>query len=206
MAVFTIPFDYNETDKTTVPICVRDTDDFGNSVHFEWIEQGVVPVAHKLVKLAARVLHDGWRASEIVEPVVFKLSLEHGANVGYEPSARVYSRAEWFARDLKVGGRRARRKTEVELFVKTMESVEDEFDFLRSLTAKDTLDRLLEQLTELGMDDVRAMVPMILMECDAREFQHRFKKSRNAVSQQFFRGMRKAAQTAGIVGRLRDVE
>jgi len=206
MAVFTIPFDYDETDKTTVPICVRDTDDLGNLVHFEWIEQGVAPIAKKLVKLASRVLHDGWRASEIVEPVVFKLSLDHGANVGDKPSALVYSKAKWFAEDVKVGGRRVRRKTEVELFVKTMESVEDQFDFLQSLMAKDTLDRLLHRLTELGMDDVRAMVPMILMECDAHEFQRRFKKSRNAVSQQFFRGMRRAAQSAGIMGRLRDGE
>jgi hypothetical protein len=206
MAVFTIPFNYDETDRSTVPICVRDTDDAGNPVHIEWIERGVVPVAQKLVQLAGRVLNDKWRASEIVEPVVFKLSLDFGTDLGDEPSVRVFNRAMWFAEDLKVGGRRARRKTDVELFTTTLEALEDQFDLARCVAAKDTLSRLSERLQELGMRDVLAMVPMMLEGRDAAEFQHRFNKSRNAITQQFFRGMRKAARSAGIAGLPRDVK
>lgn len=207
MAVFTIPFNYDEAvDRITVPICISDTDDEGNLVHFGWIERGVAPVADKLVQLAGRMLHDEWRASEITEPVVHKLSREFGANLGDEPSTRVLKRAHWYAEDLRLGGRRARRRTDVELFVQTTEALEDQFDLANSVAAQNTLDRLMEQLTELGMEDVRAMIPMMLMECDSHEYQHRFKKSRNAVTQQFYRGMRKAARVAGITGRLPSVE
>jgi hypothetical protein len=49
MAVFTIPFNYDEAvDRGTIPVCISDTDDEGNPVHFGWIERGVVPVANKL--------------------------------------------------------------------------------------------------------------------------------------------------------------
>ena len=119
-------------------------------------------------------------------------------NLGVEPSARVLSGARWYAEDLRAGGRRARRKTEVQLFAHTLESLEDQVDFAKSLMAKDMLDRLVCQLIELGMDDVREMVPMMLRECEAAQFQRRFNKSRNAIAQQFFRGMRKAARVAGI--------
>lgn len=176
MAVFTIPFNYDErVDRITVPICISDTDDEGNSVHFGWIERGVAPVADKLVQLAGRLLHDKWRASEITEPVVHKLSRDFGGNLGDEPSIRVLKRAHWHAEDLRVGGRRARRKTDVELFVKSIEALEDQFNLANSITAQDTLDRLIKQLTELGMDEVRAMIPMMLMECDAQDFQKRLR-------------------------------
>jgi len=207
MAVVTIPFNYDETvDHTTVPICISDTDAEGNRVHFGWIERGVVPVAANLVQLAARVLHDKWRASEITEPVVHKLSREFGPDLGDEPSVRVLKGAHWYAEDLRVGGRRARRRTEVELFLRTVEAVEDQFNLESLIAAQNTLDRLVHKLTELGMEDVRAMVPMMLLECDAHEYQHRFKKSRNAVTQQFYRGMRKAARSAGLIGQLPDVD
>ena len=207
MPVFTIPSNYDESvDRVTVPICISDTDADGNLVHIGWIERGVAPVAEKLVQLAGRMLHDKWRASEITEPVVHKLSREFGADLGIEPSIRVLKRAHWYAEDLRVGGRRARRKTDVELFAKTVEALEDQFDLAASVANRDTLDRLLEQLTEFGMEDVRAMVPMMLMECDSQEYKHRFKKSRNAVTQQFYRGMRKAARAAGIAGTLSSTE
>jgi hypothetical protein len=199
MPVFTVPLNYDEeSDRLTVPICISDVDDHGNLVHFGWIERGVAPVADKLVQIAGRLLHDRLRASEITEPVVHQLSRDFGSKLGFEPSARVLAGARWYAEDLRVGGRRARRKTEVELFAHTLESLEDQVDFARSLMAKDMLDRLVNQLIDLGMDDVHEMVPMMLRECEADQFQGRFNKSRNAIAQQFFRGMRKAARVAGI--------
>lgn len=199
MPVFTVPLDYNEdSDRLTIPICISDKDDDGNPVYSGWIERGVVPVADKLVQIAGRVLHDRWRASEITEPVVHQLSRDFGSNLGIEPGVRVLTAARWRAEDLRVGGRRARRKAEVELFAHTLESLEDQVDFARSFMAKDMLDRLVHQLIDLGMDDVREMVPMMLRECEADQFQEHFSKSRNAIAQQFFRGMRRAARVAGL--------
>ena len=56
----------------------------------------------------------------------------------------------------------------------------------------------MEELDRLGLDDVREMVPMMLKECDADELIRHFGKSRNTISQRFYRGMRKAAAAAGI--------
>ena len=202
MAVFiTIPSNYDETiDKVTVPICIRTKDDRGNLVHCGWIERGVVPVAEKLVELAGRLLHDKWRASEITEPVVHRLSLDCGSNLGDEPSLRVLKGAHWLAEDLRVGGRRARRKADVELFFQTMEAMEDQFDLEKQVATQRTLDRLADQLSKMGMDYVREILPMMMLECDADEYRRRFDKSRNTVSQQFYRSMRKAARAAGILG------
>ena len=77
---------------------------------------------------------------------------------------------------------------------------------MKSIVAKDTLDRLVNQLIELGMEDVRAMVPMMLRECDAEQYRRVFNKSRNAITQQFYRGMRKAAHVAGIISSTADTE
>ena len=89
MPVFTVPFGYDETvDRLTVPICISDTDDQGNPVYFGWVERGVAPIAEKLVSLAAGELHDKWRASEIAEPAVHKLSRDFGRDLGIEPSWR----------------------------------------------------------------------------------------------------------------------
>ena len=44
MDVITIPFNYAELDDPdVVPICIADTDVFGNLVHREWIYQGWCP-------------------------------------------------------------------------------------------------------------------------------------------------------------------
>jgi hypothetical protein len=50
----------------------------------------------------------------------------------------------------------------------------------------------------LRLHDVREMVPMMLRDCTAQEFEVRFGKSRNTISQRFYRAMRRAARAAGI--------
>jgi hypothetical protein len=197
--VVTIPFDYDEKSAgSIVPICINDIDPEGNRIQPSLIELGVVPVADLLRKIAARVLNDLWRVSEITDLSVHSIWRTHGENFGPEPSVRILKRAHWFAEDLRVGGRRARRKAEVELFATTLEALQDEFDLVAHLEAKDTLDRLMQELERLGMNDVREMVPMMLRECDAHEFISRFGKSRNTISRRFYRGMRKAAAAVGI--------
>jgi hypothetical protein len=199
MEVIIVPFDYKEKlNSSVVPICIGDIDSDGNPIHLEWVERGVVPVADPLRKIAQRLLNDVWRVSELTERTVHSLSRKHGGDLGDDPSLRVLKRAHWYAEDLRVGGRRARRKTEVELFTETLETLEDQFDLVSVLSATDTLDRLMEELDRQGLHDIREMVPMMLRGCDAHEFVSRFGKSRNTLTQRFYRGMRRAAAATGI--------
>ena len=199
MEIIIVPFDYKEElNSSVVPICIGDIDSEGNPIYREWVERGVVPVADPLRKMGHRVLNDVWRVSELTERAVHSLSRKYGGNLGDDPSLRVLKRAHWYAEDLRAGGRRARRKTEVELFTAKLETLQDQFDLVSDMVAKDTLDRLMEELKRQGLHDIREMVPMMLRDCDAHEFVSRFRKSRNTLSQRFYRGMRKAAAATGI--------
>jgi hypothetical protein len=199
MEVIIVPFDYKEESNfSVVPICIGDIDSDGNPIYREWVERGVVPVADQLRRISKRVLNDVWRVSELTERSVHSLSWRHGRDLGDDPTLRVLKLAHWYAEDLRVGGRRVRRKTEVELLATKLETLQDQFDLVSDLAAKDTLDRLMEELDRQGLHDIREMVPMMLRGCDAREFVSRFQKSRNTLSQRFYRGMRRAASAAGI--------
>ena len=199
MAFIIVPFDYNEKrDPSLVPICIPDTDSRGNRVHPAWVEFGLVPAAPHLRRIARRVLGDAWRASEIAEPSVHSLSRRNGADVGENPSYRVVKLAHWYAEDLRVGGRRARRKREVELFRSTLEALEDKSNFAADFEARETLDRLMDALERQGRHDVCQMVPMVLGGSTAQEFVERFQKRRNTLTQRFYRGMRRAAGKSRI--------
>ena len=195
----TIPFDYDERfADSIVPICINEIDSEGDRISLELIEVGVVPVADPLRNIAGRVLHDVWRVSEITDFALHSYWRKYRNNFGERSGFSILKRAQWFAEDLRVGGRRARRRTDVELFETTIESLQDQFDLAAHYEAKETLDRLLDQLEQLGMDEIRAMVPMILRGCSTEDFVTRFGQSRNTISQRFYRGMRKAAKAAGI--------
>ena len=199
MGIIVIPYDYSEVlHSSVVPICIEDTDCEGLPIHRGWVERGVFPVADQLTRLAERILRDKWRVSEITEPAVHSVWRTHQGDVGDAPSLRILKRAHYYAEDLRAGGRRARRKSEVELFTATLERLQDQFDLVSHLEAKETLDRLVDELERLGLHDIREMVPMMLRDCDANEFTRRFGKSRNTISQRFYRGIRKAAIAAGI--------
>lgn len=199
MAIITIPFDYDErTHPSVVPIAVSDRDGLGNRIDHRLIVEGVVPVADPLRRISLRVLGDKHRVSEIAEHALHSVWRTHGVNFGDRPSVKVLNRAKSYAEDARYGGRRARRKTEVELFDSTLENLKERFDHVRAFHAKDTVDRLVAELDRLGMHDVRDMVPMMLRECDAEEFIARFGASRNTLSQRFYRGVRRAVQSAGI--------
>ena len=199
MEVIIVPFDYKEESNfSVVPICIGEIDSDGNPIYREWVDRGVVPVADQLRKISKRVLNDVWRVSELTERSVHSLSRKHGGDLGDDPTLRVLKLAHWYAEDLRVGGRRVRRKTEVELLATKLETLQDQFDLVSDLAAKNTLDRLMEELERQGLHDIREMVPMMLRGCDAREFVSRFQKSRNTISQRFYRGMRRAAAAAGI--------
>jgi hypothetical protein len=199
MTVITIPFDYNEiTHPETIPICIADTDPKGNPVHRVWIEQGVVPVVDRLLHTAQRLLSDKYRASEITEYAVHSLSRTHGDNIGDYPTVKVLNRARLYAVDQRPGGRRARRKLDLELFVETLDALEDQFDLAAFCEAKVTLDKIVEQLEPLGLDRVKEFLPWMLVNTDGSELTSLFGQKRNTITTRFYRGMRKAAEAAGI--------
>lgn len=200
MGFIVFPFDYDERKyPSVVPICVRDTDDAGRRIHTAWFDQGVPPVAEKLLDIADRLLGDRHRGSEITEYAVHSLSRTQGGNLGVTPSHRVLKRAHCRAEDLRVGGRRVRRTADVELFDETLDALQEQYDFVAHLEATNTLDRLVEQLRRMGhQEKIMEMVPMMLRECEGRELKSLYGQRRNTVTKQFFRKMRLAAKIAGI--------
>jgi hypothetical protein len=199
MEMITVPLDYDEKiHPQIIPICIADTDAHGNSVHRGWIEHGVVPVADRLVSIADRLLSDKYRASEISEYAVHSLSRTHGANIGDRPAIKVLNRARLHAVDLRAGGRRARRKLNVELFVETLNSLEDQYNFVAAFENAETLNKIVAQLDVLGLDRVRETLPWMLRNAAGREIASQFGQKRNTITTRFYRGMRKAAVAAGI--------
>ena len=199
MGVITVPFDYTElTHPRIIPICIADIDARGAPVCRGWVEHGVVPVADSLVKIAERLLADKYRASEIAEYAVHSLSRTHGHDTGDRPTVKVLNRARLHAVDLRAGGRRARRKLDVELFVETLDSLQEQFDIAAHLEVTDTLDRIIEQLDPLGLDRVKEVLPWILQNAEGHELTKEFGQKRNTITTRFYRGMRKAAEAAGV--------
>jgi hypothetical protein len=199
MAVITVPFDYSETSYPgVVPICIPDTDEHGNPVHNEWIEHGVVPVANNLQRIAERLLHDKFRVSEITEYAVHSLSRTHGNQIGDRPTIKVLNSARLHAVDLRSGGRRLRRKLDVELFSETLEALEDQTDFAAQLEARDTLDRIMQEVERQGLERVKELLPLMLRNAEGPELSVLFGQKRNTITKRFYRGMRKAALAAGI--------
>jgi hypothetical protein len=199
MAIITVPFDYSETSHPgVVPICILDKDAHGNSIHREWIDYGVVPVTKNLAYIAARLLHDKFRASEITEYAVHSLSRTHGNQIGDRPTIKVLNRARLHAVDLRAGGRRSRRRLDVELFAETLDALEDQYDFATHLAARNTLDRIVEEVDRLGLTRVRELLPLMLRNAEGWELSSEFGQKRNTITKRFYRGMRKAALAAGI--------
>lgn len=199
MAVITIPYDYLErTDSSIIPICIADTDPHGNPVHRQWVDLGVVPVVDRLLTIADRLLGDKFRGSEITEYAVHSLSRTHGENVGDRPTVQVLNRARRHAEDLKFGGRRYRRMLDVELFDKTLLALEDQYNFAQHLEAKDMLDVILEQVDALGLERVKELLPQMLRNAEGQELTKQFGQKRNTITKRFYRGMRKAADAAGV--------
>jgi hypothetical protein len=199
MAVITIPYDYNEqTDRSIVPICIDDEDGKGKRIDQRLIKEGVVPAADPLRRIADRILRDVYRASEIADYALHSLWRTHGVNFGDRPDLIIQKRASHRAEVLRLGGPRARRKKEVGLFDSTMENLQYQFNHAAAFQARDTIDRLVAELERRGMHDIREMVPMILMKCNAKEFEIRFGASRKTLMQQFYRRVRKVMKSAGL--------
>ena len=199
MPVITIPFDYDEqTHRDIIPVCVEDTDPKGNPIHHDWIRLGVAPAADDLRRIAKRLLHDAWRASEIADSAVKSAWKKRGCDIGTHPELVISSNAIWAARNLQVGDRRARIGKDVELFEKTLDRLQDRVDLVSRAENQETIERLVEQARALGLHLEADMVPMMLQGCSRDEYIDQFGKRRNTLTQAFFRGMRKAARTGKV--------
>src|SRR5207244_8220269 len=107
-----IPSDYEESG--VIPICIRKIDDLGRPVYEGWIN-AVRPIADPLRALARRVIGNIWQVSELADGSVHALSAKHQDRLGTEPSYQIYAHAKRLARDIAVGGRRARTALDVDL-------------------------------------------------------------------------------------------
>jgi hypothetical protein len=199
MGFFVVPFDYREESNTSIiPICIADTDSEGHPVNRAWIELGVVPVAEPLRGVANRELGDVWRVSEITEPAVHWLNRKHHGCLPDDPSRRVLRHARSYAADLRVGGRRARRRAEVELLAATLENLRERRDPATDLLATDIVDRLFRALEREGLQDIRTLALMMMWDDAPSEFESRFQRSRNTLSHRFYRVIRRVAAANGI--------
>ena len=97
-----------------------------------------------------------------------------------------------------MGGSCARRKFDVELFVETLESLEDQYDLVADPETKQMVDIIVAHLEVLGLDLVKEMVPFMLRNAEGQELTSEFGKKRNTLTTRFYRGMREAAKAAGI--------
>lgn len=199
MAVITIPFDYDEsTQPDVIPICVEDTDHKGNPIHPDWFRLGIVPAADDLRRIAKRLLYDAWRASEIADSALKSAWKKRGSDIGPRPELVISSNALWAARNLRVGDRRARIGKDVELFVTTLDRLQERVDLISQAEDNEVIEKLIQQARALGLHQEADMVPMMLQGCSRDEYIDRFGKRRNTLTQAFFRGMRKAARTAKV--------
>ena len=199
MGFFVVPSDFSEeSHSSVVPICIADTDSEGNPINRAWVDYGVVPVADPLRKVAQRVLDDAWRVSEITERAVHWLSRKYGGSLAVYPSRRVLNHARLYAVDLRAGGRRARRHADVEMFDARLQTFPDPYDLTSDVLARDTLNRLRQALDREGSHDIREMATMIMWDCAPNEFESRFQRSRNTLTQRFYRVVRRVAASSGI--------
>jgi len=176
------------------PICIRMIDDEGRRVHRGWID-ATWPIAEKLRFLARMVIGEVWRVSELAEGSVNALSAKHGEKLGKFPSKRIYVHAKWRARDLRVGGYRARMGLDVELRDHVLAVLEEPYNFAKAIEDRDLVSRLEERLEALGQTDVLKWVKMYRTDSEeyiTAVFGVQGKQARNTLSQQVRRSLRKA--------------
>jgi hypothetical protein len=122
-----------------------------------------------------------YRASEIADYALHSLWRTHGVNCGDRPDLIIVKRAQHPAADFRVGGRRARRKTELGLLRFHAENLQDQFNYAAAVQARDTADRFMAKLKRRGMDDIREMVAMILAEsCHVKSREKRWRELKNS--------------------------
>ena len=159
-----IPYDYRK--QRVVPILIRKMDGDGHRVYQCWIE-AVIPIAQKLRHMARHILGDEAMVSEITEASVHGLSARYGEEKSNKsPSGLIYEDARWLARDMVVGGWRARKGYDTRLTWAILDTLIDPRDFPTIYEHRDFIEKLVERLNILGLPDVAAQVHLYLSESE----------------------------------------
>jgi hypothetical protein len=200
VGLITIPFDFDKNPRAQaiVPICIEDTDRYGKPIDFGWF-LAVVPVAESLRSLARGMLRDVWLVSELAEGSVHALWHEHGGNLGRSPSGRILAHARWRARDMRDGGRNARRGVEVELLEKILAALRSADDISRSAEAKDIQEVLKRHFEERGVPHVSQMMDLWLQGAGWPEIAEQIGKEPRAASKDFWRWFRRGLRRLNLI-------
>jgi DNA-directed RNA polymerase specialized sigma24 family protein len=193
MPFITFPKHWDETQKHIIPICINDSDSEGGLISSGWIE-AVASEADRLRGLARTFLSDVWRASELADESVQALWRVHRDDYGTDPGKRLYVHARWRAMDKRSGGRRARQGFDLELMESLARNLTDRSDWAADYERRQFVDVLKARMDALGLAEEREMVELWLFESTAKELTDRFNKSRNAISKQMWRAVRKSVR------------
>jgi hypothetical protein len=194
-----IPFDYyqlpREERTSIIPICVKRTDRTGEVIAWRWFTDGVAPVADRLRWLARSILDDVWRVSELTEASVHMLWYKHRADLGLWPSRLLYKHAKWMAKDMRAGGARARRGSQVVLN-ELAGAIREQRDFAADLERHQILDALRQELLTRGQHDITEMMDMVLYGCKWTQVVRHFgesptPRSVNNIQRRFWRTIAK---------------
>jgi hypothetical protein len=191
MAYVTIPFEYRPERDRVVPISVCDTNSAGKPIAQGWID-ALVEVADPIRWLARTILEDVWRSSELADETLDELSVLHGNDLGASPESQVYAHARWKARDKRAGGRRERLGFNVEVIEAVVCLIRDPHDLAQEYERKEFLTQLDARLAELGFEDVRKMVNLLIQGYDPKEIYNRFGITRYSYTHRLWRAIRKA--------------
>jgi len=195
MGVVIIPSNYEQLPearrRTITPIYIESTDRYGNPIHPDWFDRGVVPIHQELVDLAWNVLGDRRMVSDIAQPSVHQAWYRHGCELGEKPHGRVWRRAVEEARNLAAGGWRERKRRVInwtlEQFDREISPDLDERDPVAVSDRRILLGSMKKTMREQGADEMIRIHNMLLAGFGWDEIGARFGKSGDAIKHQFHR-------------------
>jgi hypothetical protein len=153
--------------KSIVPIYIRAVDGSGHPVATEWFTDGVAPVRKELVGMAHHTLGDPWRASELAEITVHRLSARHGRSVGRYPSRRVLVKAHWVAEELRTGDWRRTKYPNLYVALDALDekirdrTLADPNAYEKRFDQQILLDSFEDRLRREGRMEIRAMFQLV---------------------------------------------
>lgn len=172
MQVVTIPFGYEGLSPSQqaqiIPICIKATDEEGRPIDWGWFE-AAARIHEPLLAVARIFLDDVWRASEITEAAVHNMWRTHAHDLGFHPSARIYTAAKWEARDRRAGCWQSRRGA-LSSFEDLKEVVRkrvliDPENYSRTYERELYFKGLCEELEAAGQPVVSEMLKLLLNGC-----------------------------------------
>jgi DNA-directed RNA polymerase specialized sigma24 family protein len=204
VALITIPENFEVLPDGLAPICVEDHDAGGRPINLQWIDRGVRPIHKDLCNLITVLIGDVWAVSEIVNRSVHGLSRKYGDNLGAEPQARVYTRAQWEAKDEAAGGRRLRQRLD-----QSLDELDSELQNARLIDSRDSAqsrDARLDIDALASNDELRLIIGLHLDGWTWREIGEHLHRKANTVEQKFLRWTRRLRRMSSTPRpRIRDI-